>query len=508
MLIIFHFDCLNGLQSINLKLIYLIVQLGKWGARMEEKDKTVNPEDQEASSAEDKRADERMRLVRMSRENMLQAVFVLAGPVILELLLASSVGIADTAMVGRFGPVAIAAVGLSNQLVMFLTTVFAAIRTGTTVLVAHFTGQGNHRMAEKSAEQALLLGLILSLLLASFLLMFPALGYYLLGAEEEVIVEGLDYMRWRALGLIFSIMTMTVTAVLRGIGNTKTPLYINTISSVANIFFNYLFIFGNWGMPRMGTSGAGFATMLSQVVGAVIIFYMTETDRFPLKFSLRKMEPFDKDIVGRMLKIGIPAGIETLLLRGAMMSFTRIVSGLGTDMYAAHQIGMRLDSIAVMPGFGFATAATTLVGQNMGAKQWKEAKKAGNLTILLGVIFMTVMATIIYFFARLMATIFTDVEHVIEAAVGVVRIMALVLPFMGIARISAGALRGAGDTQFVMVVTGVLVWVVRVGVAYVLVNHFNMGLVGAWLGTSADHVVTAVVMIIRWIRGKWMDIRI
>lgn len=450
------------------------------------------------------------KLAQMSQDNLMKAVFILAWPVIIEMLLNSTVGIADTAMVGRLqnASVAIAAIGLSNQLVMFSTTLFAAIRTGATVLVARLAGAGDLEGAKKAAGQALLIGSIVGVVFASFFLFFPRVGVRFMGAEPEVVEMAVSYLRFRAVAMIFGIITMTITSILRGLGDTKIAMYVNVTVSLLNVGLNYLFIFGPSVFPEMGTAGAGFASMLARMVGATIMLWVITSGRSIIKIDLKKIGGFHKETIMRMLRVGIPAGVESIMLRGAMMGFTMIVANLGTEMYAAHQVALRVDSVAFMPGFGFAIAATTLVGQNLGAKQPDIARRAGNITMILSGVFMGAVALAIFIFAERFVWFFTDVPEVIAAGSQVLRIMAFTLPFMGIARVAAGGLRGAGDTSFVMWGTGISIWLTRIMLAYVLVNFFNLGLPGAWIGMAFDNLLRAVLFFVRWTKGRWQEIEV
>ncbi len=465
-------------------------------------------EDLKANKSKKNIASDKSKLAEMSQDNLLKAVLILAWPVIIEMLMHSSVGIADTAMVGRLGAASIAAIGLGNQLVMFITTVFAAVRTGATVLVARFTGAGDLEGAKQVARQALLIGAVFGCFLASLLLVFPAAGFRFLGAEPEVIEVGVGYLRFRAIAMIFAIVTMTATSILRGLGDTKVAMYVNASVSLINVILNFLFIFGIAFFPEMGTAGAGFASMVARFFGTIVMLWVLNSGKSFIRVPITKIRKFHKETIKRMLAVGIPAGIESLMLRGAMMGFTMIVANLGTNLYAAHQIGIRIDSVAFMPGFGFSVAATTLVGQNLGAEQPEEARRAGNVTTIMGAAFMGAVGLIIFIFARQLMWFFTDIEEVITAGAEVLRIMAFVLPFMGVARISAGGLRGAGDTKFVMWGTGISIWATRILLAYVLVNYANLGLPGAWIGMSADHVLRAAIFFLRWLQGKWVDIKV
>lgn len=450
----------------------------------------------------------RSELARLSQENLPKAVFLLAWPVVVEMLLQSSVGIADVAMVGRLGPASIAAIGLCNQFVMLLLTVFAAVRTGTTVLVARLAGAGDVKGASRAAKQSLILSIAASLVLAAFGVLMPELGMRFLGAEQEVISAGVGYMRFKSLSIIFAIIVMTSTGILRGCGNTLTSMWVNATINISNIFLNWIFIFGNLGMPAMGAAGAGFATMIARAVGSALILSVLVRGSSTVKISLRGNYRLQWQVVKRILNVGIPAAVEQILLRGAQVFFTMIVTGLGTNMYAAHQIALRADSVAFMPGFGFAVAATTLVGQNLGAEQPETARKAGYLTMYMGIGFMTAMGALLFTFARPVVGFFTTEPEVIAAGAKVLRIMAFAMPFMAIARISAGALRGAGDTRFVMWGTGFGIWAARLGLAFVFVKVLGWGLTGAWLGMCADHITRAVIFLVRWHQGRWVGIKL
>ena len=329
------------------------------------------------------RAERRSALARQSQENLLKAVLLLAGPVIVEMALQSTVGIADVAMVGRLSPAAIAAVGLCNQIYMLALTVFAAVRTGTTVLVARLVGADDVAGANLAARQSLILALLIAFALAAVGILFPASGMRLLGAEPDVIEVGIGYMRWKAISVIFAILLMMATGILRGCGDTLTSMYANTTVNLLNIALNWVFIYGNLGMPAMGAAGAGFSTMIARAVGAAIMMAVLIKGRSSVRVTWRGDNRINWPTLKRVLNIGLPAAGEQGMLRLAQVFFTTIITNLGTNIYAAHQIALRAESISFMPGFGFAVAATTLIGQNLGARQPKVARQAGWLTMKL-----------------------------------------------------------------------------------------------------------------------------
>ncbi|NLW16449.1 MAG: MATE family efflux transporter [Firmicutes bacterium] len=272
------------------------------------------------------KAEGRSELARRSQENLLKAVLLLAGPVIVEMAMQSTVGIADVAMVGRLSPAAIAAVGLCNQIYMLALTVFAALRTGTTVLVAHMVGADDIEGANLAARQSLILALIIAFVLAGIGVMFPAAGMQLLGAEPDVIEVGIGYMRWKAISVIFAILLMIATGILRGCGDTLTSMYANATVNIINIALNWVFIYGKLGMPAMGAAGAGFSTMIARAVGAAIMMAVLVKGRSSVRVTWRGDNRINWPILKRVLNIGLPAAGEQAMMRGAQVFFTSIIT--------------------------------------------------------------------------------------------------------------------------------------------------------------------------------------
>lgn len=444
----------------------------------------------------------------LAEETMLKTVVSLAWPVIVEMLLLTLVGIVDMAMVGRLGAESIAAVGLGNQVVMLATTAFAAIRTGTTALIARHVGAREPEQAALIARQSIVMTLILAGSIFFVFSFFPVAGLRLLGAEPVVVTLGTGYMRWRAIGILFSLVTMVITGVLRGSGDTKKPMYVNIVVNIINPILNYIFIFGNFGAPRLGVTGAGLATTLAQVVGAILISRAIFSGNNIVKISLKDSYRLSWAPIKRILNIGIPAMVEAVLMRFAQVFFTIILTSLGTTTYAAHQIAIRAESLSFMPGWGFAVAATTLVGQNLGAERPDLAEKSGYMARNIALVVSSSMGVVFFLFPVQVVRIFTnDIEVIAQAAI-VLRLIAIAQPAMAINMVIAGGLRGAGDTRWVTFITAVSVWLVRLTIAYVAVYYFHLGLLGAWFGMFADIFVRAILFSIRFARGKWKFLRI
>ncbi|QOR35969.1 MATE family efflux transporter [Clostridium sp. 'deep sea'] len=446
--------------------------------------------------------------VKLRDSKLTKTVWLLAWPVIVEMMLLTFVGIVDMAMVGRLGPSSIAAVGLGTQIVMIATSAFAAIRTGTTALVARHIGAKDEDGANVIARQSVTMTIILTVTTFVIFYIFAEGSLKLLGAKPDVVAVGIGYIRWRSFGLVFSLITMIFTSMLRGCGDTKTPMYVNIVINILNPIFNYIFIFGNFGAPKMGVAGAALGTVLSQVVGCILIIKVVMKGDKQIKLTLNDDYRLKKTPVKRILNIGIPAMVEAIFMRFAQIVFTMILTSIGTATYAAHQIAIRAESLSFMPGWGFGVAATTLIGQNLGAKEPELAEESGYVARNMAILVSSLMGILFFIFPVQFVKFFTDDQEVIKQAAKALRLVAIAQPAMAINLVIAGGLRGAGDTKWVTIITASSVWLVRLSIAAVGVFYFKLGLIGAWLGMVSDLFIRAIMFSIRYARGKWKLLKV
>lgn len=440
---------------------------------------------------------------------MRQKVLRLAGPAIVENLLHSMVGIIDTAMVGRLGAYALAAVGLANQIFNISLTVFAALATGSTALVARFIGAHDEEEAAEVTRQSLVMGLVLAgTILAVLVALGPAILRLLFRrSEEAVIYHGGQYVRIVASALIFNFILIIINAVLRGAGDTQTPMRITALVNVTNIILNTLLIYGLGPLPRLGVAGAAIATAISQSLGGVLalcILFRNELLRVRITDSFRP----NMTMIKRIMNIGVPAGFEQGIMRVAQLVYSMVVSSLGTVAYAAHQVALNAESLSFMPGAGFAVAATTLVGQSLGADRPDEAERSGYTSRSLAVIVMSIMGVVFFFFPSPIVKVFSDDPGVIDLATGCLRLVAISQPALATIMVLAGGLRGAGDTRAIVKITLLGFIVVRLGTSYLLAIALNMGLIGAWIGMVVDLFFRAFLVNRHFKSGQWKLIRV
>ncbi len=442
------------------------------------------------------------------RRVMRGRIFELAFPALIESTLMTLVSMADMIMVGRLGPWAITSVGLSNQPMFVAMSVFMSLNVGATALVARAIGARKPDEAAKVARQALVIASIAGVALSLLGVVFSGNVLKWMGAEPDVVGPGSAYLRIVALGLLFQGGAISLSASLRGAGDTRTPMSVNMVANLVNVVFNYLLIGGNFGFPRLEVSGAAVATSLSRLVACALIFRKVFGHKAAIKMSLHDSFKLDSVTVGRIFKIGLPAAGEQVVMRGGQMLFARIVSSFGTIVYAAHQVALNIESMVFIPGMSFQTASTTLVGQSLGAKKPKQAMRVGWEATGIGVSISLALSFILFFLGRYVSLLYTSDETVIQFADKALKIIAFALPFMIGNFILGGGLRGAGDTKWTLYITMIGIWGVRIVVAYTLAVKMGMGLIGAWIGMALDMCTRSILVALRFRTGHWSKIRV
>ncbi|HOP71293.1 MAG TPA: MATE family efflux transporter [Bacillota bacterium] len=432
----------------------------------------------------------------------------LALPALVEQTLMTLVSMADMIMVGRLGPWAITSVGLSNQPTFVAMSVFIALNVGATALVARFVGAGEKHQASKVARQALVIASIMGIILGF-------IGYYyateillFMGAEHDVIGPGTDYFRVICMGMPVWAVTISLTAALRGTGDTKTPMTVNTLANLVNVVGNYLLIYGHFGFPRLEVKGAAVATTFSRIVACLYMLYHIKKGDKNIQIFLGERFRFDLGIIKRILDIGIPAALEQAVMRSGQMTFARIVSSFGTITYAAHQIALNIEGFSFTPGMAFQIAATTLVGQSLGAKDPDRAERVGWETARIGALTGILTFGIYFFFGKYLAFLYTDDPTVMDLAAGALKIIALIQPLMLANFILIGGLRGAGDTRYTLFITMAGFWGLRVVMAYLFAVKLGLGLFGAWIGMAMDMAGRCTLSYLRFKAGGWKHIRV
>lgn len=446
----------------------------------------------------------------------------LAIPSVLEMVLISLINMMDTVMVSGVGTDAVAAVGLVGQPRMLMLCFFFAINAGITAVVARRKGEQRQADANRVLRNAILMIFALSLVLIALFFPFAEPLMRFAGAEEgRTLEDSTAYFLIVNSVLPLNAISMGICAAQRGIGNTKLTMYVNITSNLVNILFNYLLINGIGPFPELKVVGAAIATAIGLVVGcilAILSVMLPRTQTSFLHLSFRDDWRPDKTSIMDVTRVASGAMVEQVVLRIGFFSYAKIVAGLGTNAFAAHQIDMQFLNLSFSFADGFGVAGTSLVGQNLGAKRKDLAHIFGKLAQRSAFVISLILASCCIFLRGPLVSMFISENAepgVREMAENVMIVVGIFQPFQMLSVVAAGALRGAGDVKYAARVMTITVMLIRPILAFAAVYYFDkvlgnepLALIGAWLASLSDMITRMILFMRRYNAGKWHDIRV
>lgn len=419
----------------------------------------------------------------------------------------------DAAMVGSMGAEASAAIGIVTSSSWLLGGLCISAATGFSVQVAHFAGAGRKEEAREVFRHSLKFGLIFGAFLSLLgILASPALPVWL-GGKAEITSAASRYFLIFSCALPATQFRQIAGSMLQCSGDMKTPSILNIVMCFLDVIFNFLLIFPvrQVSFPGfqitiagagLGVSGAALGTALSEVVVAALMMWAACTKSDYLKITRRTEKKRSRIYYKKAVQISVPLAFEHIILCGAQVALTHITAPLGTVSIAANTLAVTAESLCYMPGYGVGTAATTLVGQSLGAGSHKLAKRYAWLSVTLGIGIMSVMGVLMFIFSPYMFAMLTPDAQVRMLGTQVLRIEAFAEPLYAASIVAAGALRGAGDTRVPSILNLVSMWGVRITAAALLAPR--VGLYGVWLAMCGELCFRGVLFLIRLKRGKWL----
>lgn len=443
-----------------------------------------------------------------------RTVLTIAGPAVAELVLTSATQLADTIMVGKLGAYAISAVGITNQPRFIMLAVFIAFNVGATALVARFKGEGNKRETDIVTAQAILLTVAAGAFLTIPGILFAKQMVLFMGAAADTTEAATGYFTILMAGFIPTVIPLAISALLRGVGDTRISMRYNVTANLVNIVFNYFLIYGKFGFPKLGVNGAAIATVIGNCTACAMALYTVLGKRFhrkadsatafiELKLVRETCQP-NLPMLKRIVKIGLPSAGEQFVMRVGLLIYTITITSLGTNVFAAHQIVLTILNMSFVNGQAFGIAATSLTGQSLGRRDHQAAKEASASCQKIGSIISTAMGMLMFIFRSQLMELFTSEPEIVALGAGVMILTALVQPFQSSFQIYAGALRGAGDSLYpaISMVIGILI--VRPLLSYVTITIFGWGLFGAWIALFLDQTARFFFILLRYRSGKWI----
>ncbi|RII30023.1 MAG: MATE family efflux transporter [Geobacter sp.] len=401
-------------------------------------------------------------------------VFRLSMPVLLSSLFQRLVSIVDIFLTGGLGAAAIAATGL-GQLLMFVTmTIFWGLSTGTTVVIAHLWGAGKREDAARSAFAACLACMAMTAVCTLIGSVWGGDIVRLMGAAADVQSFASEYTRLVFLWLIWTTGLNVLSAIMHGAGDTRTPMEAIILVNILHVLLAWPLIYGKFGLPHLGVKGAAIAINSSEFVGFSYLLIQALRKKY-----IRFGRP-DGLLFGRIWRVGWPVALERIAQQSGQLFYSSFIIGYGTSAYAAHQIGLSIESLSFMPGAGMGIAAATLMGQALGAGKIRRARISHNEALRLAVAVMTIMALIFFFAPHLLIGLFTHDPDVIEKGSVFLKLVAFAQIPLAISFVYAGSLRGTGDTFYVFIITLVAMWGIRVALSWLAAGWLHFSLYVVW----------------------------
>lgn len=443
-----------------------------------------------------------------STEEVYKKTLKIAWPSAMEAILISLIGAVDMMMVGGLGTNAIAAVGITTQPKFLIMAFVLALNTGTTVIVSRRKGENNQEGARKSLRNALVLSVVISLISTVIGLLFSREILMFSGANSDYINEAMIYFNIVLVGNFFYLISLTITAAQRGVGNTKISLVTNLSANIVNIIFNYLLINGIWIFPRWGVAGAAVATAMGNVVSLILAIYnLSEKENF-LHINFKQDWSLDQKTLVSIWKISSSSLIEQVFIRIGFMMYAKAVAGLGTLQFATHYIVMQVMSITFSAGDGLSIATSSLVGQSLGAKRPDLAYIHGKVSQRIGMVISFTLAILIILNRSLIMSLFSIDHEIIDLGAQILIILSFIIQFQIAQVITVGSLRGAGDVKFVAMLSLLSVTIIRPILTYFLAYSLGFGLYGAWFSVVCDQMIRFYVGRYRFKQAEWVKIEV
>ncbi len=435
----------------------------------------------------------------MTQGEKLRLIISLSIPSILAQISATVMFFIDASMVGHLGAKASAAIGLVETTGWLMGGLASAANMGFSVQVAHAIGANDMERARRILRQSLICCLLFSLTISLIALSVSIPLPYWLGGSEEIAHDATLYFAIIGFCGIFFQMEGLAGSMLKCSGNMKIPSALNILMCVLDVVFNYFFIY----LLDMGVKGAAMGTGLAEIITAALMLYFLwyRSDMLRLKGRPGSFRP-RADVVSNAFKIGAPMGLQHMLMGSAQIVSTIIVAPLGTVAIAAHSLGITVESLCYMPGYGIAEAATTLVGQGFGAGKRLLTQSFARMSVGLGMIVMTLMGLLMWIFAPELMNVLTPVDEIIALGTDCLRIEAFAEPMFAAAIVCNGVFVGVGDTMKPAIMSLISMWGVRLTLAALLATTY--GLPGVWTAMAIELTFRGIVFLARLFHGGWL----
>ena len=444
------------------------------------------------------------------RKTMTRKAISVAWPAMTESFFVTLAGMIDTMMVAAMGSYAVAAVGLTNQPKFIGLTLFFGVNIAVSALIARRKGEQRRDRANEIFLTALWMTIgLCAVITVIFVVLAPQI-MEIAGSNEDTHEAAVEYFRIIMGGMFFNVLTMVINAAQRGSGNTRLSMTTNLTSSVVNVVFNYLLIEGHLGFPAWGIRGAAVATVMGTVVsaGMAVFSLFRQNSYVRIPDMIRTRLHATRESLKAIWRLTYNTSLENIAMRIGFLATALLAARLGTDEFAAHNIGMNILGLGFSFADGMQVAAVALAGESLGAGRKQEAREFGGICQKIGFLISVVLAVLLFVGGRWFYSLYFREEHILDMGVTITRYTMVIVLLQISQVIYTGCLRAAGDVRYTLTVALISVTLIRTGVTMLLVLVFRMGLHGIWLGVLSDQLSRFTLMRRRFRQGKWVDLRI
>ena len=431
-----------------------------------------------------------MRLKKADYKVALVSLITLSIPTILEEVFATLLQYVDTAMVGRLGEKATAAVSTTTSIGWLINSIPGAIAIAMLAIASKANGAGQDEKLKKLAGQSILYAFVVGVILEILALVLSPFIPIWMGVEEDIVRPASLYFSITSITLIFRTSARVFAAMIRSLKDTRSPMYISVAENILNVILNFVFIYG----LGLGVVGAAIASCISFGIGGIAMFLMMLSKK-QLRPSFVDLKP-DKDIWMEALQIGYPVLGATVVSCMGYIVFAGMVSGMGTIIFAAHSIAVTAEQIVYIPGYGLRAATSTLIGNALGEGNTAKLSATRKMTILMTMVIMLVNGTLLFLFAYPFMQIFTNSTEVVIIGSKMLKLVSFSEIFFGLMIVLEGISYGMGQTKHIFVCESFSMWGVRIVGTFLCVKIFGLGLTAVWICMIADNICKAVLLFI------------
>jgi putative MATE family efflux protein len=433
-----------------------------------------------------------------------RALILLSIPMVIEMAMESLFAVVDVYFVGKLGSKAVTTVGLTESVLTIIYSIGFGVSMAATAVVARRVGEKNTDAAKRAAGQTLFIGIVLSLIISVIGLFYSQDILQLMGASPELASYGDGYMFWMLLGNGTILLLFLLNGVFRGAGNAAIAMRVLWISNGINIVLDPMLILGLGPFPELGLDGAAYATNIGRGIGVAYQLFVLFTGKSVVSINIRSLLP-DMTIILKILQVSAGGTGQFIISSASWIFLMRMMSEFGEGAVAGYTIAIRVLIFTILPAWGLANAAATLVGQNLGAQQPERASKSVWVASLYNAVFLGLVSVVYFVFAKPIIATFTTDPQALETGIECLRYLALGYVFFAYGMVMTQAFNGAGDTTTPTILNVIMFWLIQLPLSYLLAMTLDLGPVGIFLGIIISETLLAIAALWLFKRGKWKE---